>query len=235
MTSKTCSKCQESKPVGEFSLDRSRLSGLQPWCKSCIAGHQAGRKDESDPGRAERRKAKAAKDELFARGLKHCGKCNEVLHLMDFARRRDTAMGVKSNCKSCCKDMVKRSMGKNIGKHRAKNSEWARSNPEKVKGIQNARRAREQGAGGSFDWVSVLAVFGHQCALCGTTEDAMTAGHIVPLSRGGTNWTWNIRPECQRCNSTKHNKLDSELPPEMFKSYWPHPGNYFSNGLDILL
>jgi hypothetical protein len=34
---KTCLKCRQSKPVSEFSKDKSRKDGLQDWCKSCAA------------------------------------------------------------------------------------------------------------------------------------------------------------------------------------------------------
>lgn len=36
-----CSKCAETKPVGEFHADSHRPSGLTPWCKSCVAENAA--------------------------------------------------------------------------------------------------------------------------------------------------------------------------------------------------
>jgi 5-methylcytosine-specific restriction endonuclease McrA len=41
------------------------------------------------------------------------------------------------------------------------------------------------------------------CAYC--SEPATTLDHIVPLSRGGTNWEGNLAPSCRPCNSSKNN------------------------------
>ena len=47
------------------------------------------------------------------------------------------------------------------------------------------------------------------CAICGehgTTENPITAGHIVPRTRGGTSHPSNYQPECRRCNSSKQDR-----------------------------
>lgn len=35
MSTQRCSKCKRDKPVSQFHKDRSRLSGVQRYCKSC--------------------------------------------------------------------------------------------------------------------------------------------------------------------------------------------------------
>lgn len=35
METKTCSKCNESKPVSEFGRNRRKKDGLQVWCRAC--------------------------------------------------------------------------------------------------------------------------------------------------------------------------------------------------------
>lgn len=37
---KRCTKCGETKPVAEFSRDRSKRDGLYPWCKECSRAHR---------------------------------------------------------------------------------------------------------------------------------------------------------------------------------------------------
>lgn len=37
MTSKTCSKCKETKPVSEFNKNRSKKGGLAYECKACVS------------------------------------------------------------------------------------------------------------------------------------------------------------------------------------------------------
>jgi 5-methylcytosine-specific restriction endonuclease McrA len=50
-----------------------------------------------------------------------------------------------------------------------------------------------------------VAMWGGTCWMCrmapGTAID-----HVIPLSRGGTNWPANLRPACQPCNSRKHDR-----------------------------
>lgn len=49
------------------------------------------------------------------------------------------------------------------------------------------------------------------CAICGQDSDydeggarnPLTAGHIIPRSKGGTNERENLQCECRRCNSAK--------------------------------
>lgn len=116
----------------------------------------------------------------------------------------------------------------NLERVRAQRAAWRTANPEKARTRyadycqteagkasrrrrNHARRARKAEAPGSFDWDVVLGIWGEECALCGTRDAKMTVGHAIPLSRGGTNHTWNIRPECRSCNSRKKDRLDCEL------------------------
>lgn len=104
--------------------------------------------------------------------------------------------------------------GRNRGKASEKNRRWRQENPDKVIANTHRRRARKLEAPGDYkasDWPGILAVWGNECALCGLKCRKLTVGHIIPLTRMGTNWTWNIRPECGPCNSKKRDKLDCEL------------------------
>lgn len=51
-----------------------------------------------------------------------------------------------------------------------------------------------------------VEMFGGRCWIpgCGKTYEAVD--HVIPLSRGGTNWPANLRPICKRHNSQKHAK-----------------------------
>jgi 5-methylcytosine-specific restriction endonuclease McrA len=50
--------------------------------------------------------------------------------------------------------------------------------------------------------------YGRRCYLCGCDWDALPSKqkhieHVIPLSRGGTNWPANLRPACEPCNLKK--------------------------------
>lgn len=46
---------------------------------------------------------------------------------------------------------------------------------------------------------------GRSCAYC--TAPVTTVDHVIPLSRGGTNYEGNLVPCCKRCNSQKSDRL----------------------------
>lgn len=81
--------------------------------------------------------------------------------------------------------------------------------------MQNRTRILEgyhasRGARGFFSWEACLEIYGGQCAHCGSSE-YLEVDHIVPLSRGGTNWQFNIQPLCQSCNKRKFVRPDWEV------------------------
>jgi len=64
------------------------------------------------------------------------------------------------------------------------------------------------------DVADKFAEWGNCCIYCGVSNGAMTADHLVPLSRGGEHMLGNLVPACLSCNSKKHNKyLGSEWMP----------------------
>ena len=57
MTSKTCTKCKETKPVSEFHKSRSTKDGLACRCKSCANAAKARYREENREKIRERDKA----------------------------------------------------------------------------------------------------------------------------------------------------------------------------------
>jgi HNH endonuclease len=55
------------------------------------------------------------------------------------------------------------------------------------------------------EWQTLLARFGHKCAICGKRSKRLTQDHIVPLSRGGDDSIRNVQAACLSCNSRKFN------------------------------
>ena len=76
----------------------------------------------------------------------------------------------------------------------------------------NERRARILGAEGTFtaqEWEEVKKKYNYCCAYCLQSEDVvkLTKDHIIPLTKGGSNYITNIQPLCRSCNSSKYNKI----------------------------
>ncbi|MBY4383977.1 HNH endonuclease [Rhodococcus fascians] len=71
----------------------------------------------------------------------------------------------------------------------------------------------------------ILERDGHACQVCGaaagmpfvdepTRKAQMTMGHIIPVSRGGTDEDSNLRTECQRCNDEARNVTQNPSDPD---------------------
>jgi len=71
--------------------------------------------------------------------------------------------------------------------------------------LKARRYAREKGAVGShtlIEWNNLKILFNNKCAKC-KERKKLTKDHIIPLSKGGTDFIENIQPLCCNCNSKK--------------------------------
>lgn len=102
---------------------------------------------------------------------------------------------------------------KNAEKERERVRDWIEKNREK-KNESNKRHYRAKnkakGSHSVFEWQEKIIQYSGRCAYCGKIGEALTEDHIIPLSRGGTDFIDNIVPACHPCNSSKHNSLVEE-------------------------
>jgi 5-methylcytosine-specific restriction endonuclease McrA len=87
------------------------------------------------------------------------------------------------------------------------------------------RRALLLAAEGSHtgqEWQEKFKRAGYMCHYCGKElyDRNVTKDHIIPLSRGGSNYISNIVPACQPCNSSKGSRTAFE-----FLKYLKHKKN----------
>jgi 5-methylcytosine-specific restriction endonuclease McrA len=97
-----------------------------------------------------------------------------------------------------------------VRKHRNEyTAKWKRENPEKCRASENKRRASKFNAGGFFtaeEWFTLCFAVGFKCVCCKEIK-SLEADHIIPVSKGGPSWLWNIQPLCKPCNSSKGDKI----------------------------
>lgn len=89
---------------------------------------------------------------------------------------------------------------------------WA-NHPERRRANRVARRAQERKAPGVAPASAIaarVAYYGSTCYLC-RSAPYEHLDHVIPLSRGGSNWPANIRPACASCNVRKGNKSLNEF------------------------
>lgn len=109
---------------------------------------------------------------------------------------------------------ISKSHAKHAVTRRKSVKKWRRENPDVVRAIQIAKRARKINAEGRYtksDIVVLLKKQHNQC-LCETSFNVTpyTVDHIVPLSRNGSNWPSNLQLLCLSCNDSKGTKLMCE-------------------------
>jgi hypothetical protein len=112
---------------------------------------------------------------------------------------------------------------------------WRASNPEKIKGYKRREyeahgdeiRARtwkrkQHSRALSFgvevemvDKPAIIARDNATCYLCGAQHEANSPGlsldHVIPVTRGGSHTSGNLKVACCRCNSRKKEKIPHEL------------------------
>lgn len=106
-------------------------------------------------------------------------------------------------------DRVQRT--KHAVKRKVQGRRWQIANPEKIKKYNSKRRAFKANAIGSFtevDIARILKLQNKRCAYCRDPLDKKyEVDHIIPLSRGGTNYPKNLQLLCRfKCNQSKRDK-----------------------------
>jgi hypothetical protein len=92
---------------------------------------------------------------------------------------------------------------------------WSRNHPDRRLAVDRKQRAIRSKAEGHFTAES-FKTLGNVCVCCGVDESGLSLlgrrlvpDHVVPLSKGGTNYISNIQPLCHGkggCNNIKGTK-----------------------------
>lgn len=208
---KVCSKCGQEKDLSSFAKNGT---GLRPDCKQCRNAQMR------EYAKANREKIRlrdvayyaANKALVLSRSVKYHQKNKEHRNKYNrayYASNRVSELLGRKAYYTANKEVVK-----------ARVHAYAKAHPEVVKVSLARRRAQEKralGACTSAQMKARFAFYGGVCAYCGSSR-TVTADHVVPISRGGTNFPANIRPACKSCNSSKGSKKLSEWKPELLRA-----------------
>ena len=100
--------------------------------------------------------------------------------------------------------------------HVQQRREWAKRNPErdrqhkkKATAMYYGRRRNAPGRASTDQVAARWAYYAEKCWMCGAP--ATQNDHVIPLSRGGSNWPANLRPACGPCNREKWDRSPLEL------------------------
>lgn len=183
---KYCNKCSSFKSVSEFHLNRCAPDGLCSRCKQCVRDYVALNREA-----ILRQKRQA--------------------YYVNWEQERKRADDWKK---------------KNVAQQYEARKAYRQRNADRIKAYRVAekdkiriytvtRRAKKRGAEGSFTAAEVRELFNQQqgkCVYCQIPlNESFHRDHIIPLSRGGSNFISNIQLLCGSCNSSKHSKTAEEF------------------------
>lgn len=156
------------------------------------------------------RRANGTRANHKARGPRKCARC-----AIPLPRYR-------SVCDECQADKFaegfRRWAKAHPGDSAARYKRWAERHPEEAAQQKHQIAARRKGVPGSHtlaEWEAILHKHGGRCADCGV-GGKLTKDHINPVSRGGTDYAYNLQPLCKRCNSRKHATIRPGVHPSLF-------------------
>jgi 5-methylcytosine-specific restriction endonuclease McrA len=190
MTNKRCTKCGETKPLGEFYRNKKTDDGYTVWCRSCV-GISTRQYKATHPEKIQesnRLYAIEHSDSAHARFAKY------------YAEHRAEKM-----------EKVRLWDAAHPGRNATRVRKYNEAHPEKRRENRRNRRALVHGAIGKHtaeEWMALKERYHFTCLRCGRKEPEikLTADHVIPLKLGGTNEISNIQPLCHSCNCTKHTK-----------------------------
>lgn len=169
---------------------------------------------------------------------KICSHCREWKPLSAYYRNRVCRDGLCYECKVCHDKVADKWRVAHPESSRRKAARWKQANPHRAKANEaryraayreqlvvsgHNRRAYLKGIEGSFttqEWQDLKARYGNRCLRCFRKEPqiALAVDHIVPLSKGGTNYIENVQPLCKSCNSHKARKHICYRPDKLLRA-----------------
>jgi 5-methylcytosine-specific restriction endonuclease McrA len=190
-STKQCSKCGEVKPLAEFYNCKRKKDHLTDWCKGC-------NKASAQRWNQENKEQYNTNAKLFRERHPETVRVNNHEYY--------------SGHKAENRESGNRWRDANRDKVRESNRLAKKAHPEQRQADDERRRSRKENAEGNYsanDIKKQNKIQKGRCYYCGQKKK-LTIDHIVPLSRGGSNWPSNIVLACGSCNSKKHNKLPHE-------------------------
>ncbi|GGR34019.1 HNH endonuclease [Deinococcus ruber] len=233
---KRCTKCGEEKPATlEFFYAYPKVKrGLTSRCRACAAAVQKAYV-EADPARSQKiaqdcylRNYEQRKAELRAQNRKRMADPEKVQAERERAkakaqRERETTPEVVN-----ARQRAYRERHKDDPEYRERlrvrdRARYIRQKPRYLSYSAKQRAFRASVPGG-WTGEDVRQMFVRQngcCHYCGA-KVGRTAGlawhvdHVIPISRGGSNFPENLVIACEPCNRAKYNKMPWEWLPDQF-------------------
>lgn len=221
LKAKACQRCQQMKPVAEFSRNRSRADGLAHYCRPCKA--EAAAKRYAARPEVVRQAARDwygnNQDRALKRARRYRDENRDVLREKNRARRAAARAAdpaaVRAAYRAWCQanlaalaEKQRRRRAANPELHRSEVRAWKVANRAASNEIKRRYKARKKAATVvSFtpgQLADKVAYWGGKCWMCGNPYEAID--HVKPIARGGPHMLANLRPACALCNHRKRDR-----------------------------
>lgn len=145
--------------------------------------------------------------------MKRCSNCGDWKAFTSFHKRKELKDGHRSVCKECRKH-ENPSAKVRMANHYAANPEtkkmtdrkYRETHKDEIKVRNKVNHALRKTTGHLTGdvWRSIVKKHDGRCARCGLKLGMdLTVDHVVPVSKGGPNFSSNLQPLCGSCNSKK--------------------------------
>lgn len=220
---KMCTTCKQTFPASDkfFRLVARGLHGVGSQCRTCASEYSK-----------TAYRAMGSYDYSKNEGLyKTCNQCGREYPATAeyWHKTKGGALGLRSDCKSCrCKtvteyrknnpekvrDTLYRSRKKHAAAHKERYRRYAKNNIDKLRAKTRNRGAKRRNAPGSHTADELQEQYQRQKGRCYYCKSKLNnvyhADHVVPISKGGSNYISNIVCACPSCNMSKGSKLVHE-------------------------
>ena len=233
---KRCSKCGNVLPISEFYVKIKATGRRFSWCRTCHAvmckrvpdGVPARLKPPIDVphlGRCRGCKVEKLRSDFPHQFSAYCSACVESYNPKEAqqrARKKHRSLHIDRVRQQAREryqtdprygpELQRKWRAANPERSRLAVKKWRSSNKDAVNANTARRRARLVGAEGSFtvaEWREIERKQDYRCLYCNKREPEiqLTIDHIIPLSKGGSNFASNLQGLCKSCNCRKHTKL----------------------------
>lgn len=162
--------------------------------------------------------------------MKTCSRCGETKSKDEFHKRGGGADNLHSACGDCRNIYRKKYYRKNSRRerelarqyrqtyvdegHKARSHRHYEANKVAYMDRDVRRRQSEREVAGTLTDANIKTLFEMypNCLKCGSTDN-LSIDHIVPISRGGSNYFSNLQVLCRSCNSGKGNHHSTDYRP----------------------
>lgn len=193
---KRCRQCGEDLTIESFGVQSGTQDGRRKTCKKCMRENERGRR-AADPARARQ----IDRDSYWRN---HAAKLERQARY----RRANPERMARLKREWIARNPTWWHKGSTSPAARKRRERWAAKNPDARASISRRRYARSRGAKGDCSLAAQrmrIEVWGWRCWICSDAYDQVD--HVIPLSRGGSNWPANLRPICSCCNKIKAGRV----------------------------